>query len=361
MKKIILALILFLWLMCEKCYAAEGTAYDTAAINSQSNELIGIGFDDIYNSIAKGDNVGQLIWQSIKERLIYEPIERLGFIKGIFALSLVSGIISVIARDIGDNGIADLIEYICRLCVGTAAISGLGAVIGIMLQSIESITELINSAMPLIAGLLTAGGRAAQASTVGIFFTMMTDILAELTERITAPLIMLSSLTAMINNLSERRLITKLAELFKWATGLIIKGGAMLFIYLISMERITGGILNKAVSGTAKTAIGAVPVIGNTLKSGADAIENTAAVLGGGAGAAISVILIVLCAVPLIRIGVIVLLYKAAAAVIEPICDKELAVITDSIAEGCRLCFAALFAVMLMFTAGVLITLAGLS
>ena len=63
----------------------------------------------------------------------------------------------------------------------------------------------------------------------------------------------------------------------------------------------------------------------------------------------IIIVLIVASILPMIKIIAITFLYKFIAALIEPVTDKEIVEIIDSIGEGGKLIFSTLFSILFMF------------
>ena len=62
-----------------------------------------------------------------------------------------------------------------------------------------------------------------------------------------------------------------------------------------------------------------------------------------------AVICIAICIVPLAQAAGIVLLYKIAAAVIQPVSDKRIVGCIETVGEGCRLLLNVIFTMSLLF------------
>ncbi len=62
----------------------------------------------------------------------------------------------------------------------------------------------------------------------------------------------------------------------------------------------------------------------------------TAVLVKNGIGMTGAVICIALCVGPLVQIGCIVIMYKLAAALIQPVSDKRIVGCVESVGDGCQ-------------------------
>lgn len=88
---------------------------------------------------------------------------------------------------------------------------------------------------------------------------------------------MLSIALEMTDHISEKPILGKFAELLRQCISWGMKGAAMLFMLLLSLQKIGGGALNGLAAKTAKIAVGAVPVVGGVMGG---AVETAAAMAG---------------------------------------------------------------------------------
>ena len=91
------------------------------------------------------------------------------------------------------------------------------------------------------------------------------------------PAIQLSIALEMTDHISEKPILGKFAELLRQCISWGMKGAAMLFMFLLSLQKIGGGALNGLAAKTAKIAVGAVPVVGGVMGG---AVETAAAMAG---------------------------------------------------------------------------------
>ena len=95
--------------------------------------------------------------------------------------------------------------------------------------------------------------------------------------------------------------------------------------------------------------LSAIPGVGNTVQSVSELILGTGMVIRNSVGVTALVILVVLCASPCIQMAVMVLFYKLAAAVMEPVTDKRISGAVAGVGSGVMLLFKSLFTVVILF------------
>lgn len=152
----------------------------------------------------------------------------------------------------------------------------------------------------------------------------------------------------VLNYLSEEEYLSRFTELIETVVSWTLKTMLACVIGLNTIQ----GLIMPAVDSVKRSAVArgveAIPGIGDAVSGTAEVILGTAVVVKNGVGAAGAVICFALCLAPLIQIGVMVLFYKLAAALVQPVADKRLTGCIGGMADGCQLLMR------MIFTAGIL-------
>ncbi len=113
------------------------------------------------------------------------------------------------------------------------------------------------------------------------------------------------------------------------------------------------GLISPAIDTVKRSAVTksaeAIPGVGDIIGGVAEVALGTAVLVKNGIGMAGAMICIALCMVPLVQVAGIVLLYKLAAAVIQPVSDKRIVGCVETVGEGCRLLLHVVFTTSLLF------------
>lgn len=315
-----------------------------------------------FNELLKDLMEGKSIFRVIKERIIYVCKNELFYnnnhIKAIIIISIVSAVLNIAAADIKDKSVAELLGLIGQIIIIGIAAASFKNSINLLKNSVEDITDIMNSAVPFIVMLLTATGNMAAAGGGGII-AVGTSIMGNAIKTLIIPVLVIATLLKVLNILSKKQLLDKLSDLFMSGTKLGLKICAYIFVFLITLEKISGGVINKGVGGSLKSVIKMVPVVGDVMGGVSDIAVNTIAAISNGVGLLLILVIIISALMPLIEIGIAAFMFKLIAAVLEPICDKQTIEIIDTIGEGNFMILSALFIISAMFVMACAIILCG--
>jgi stage III sporulation protein AE len=109
-------------------------------------------------------------------------------------------------------------------------------------------------------------------------------------------------------------------------------------------------VVDGVTSKTAKFAISTfIPVVGKTLSDAADTVIGCTLLIKNAAGIAAMIGVIMICAVPLLKILALAALYKCAGALLEPISEKRVTNCINDVAGSMIHVFAISVSVAFMF------------
>ena len=165
-----------------------------------------------------------------------------------------------------------------------------------------------------------------------------------------------SQVTALLHN---GRIITTEArakEVRKVAEGLIASAVKVLLkiavSFVLGMNIIQGMIapaMDKLAENTITKTMQMIPGIGNVMSGMGQIFLASGLMIKNCLGATALVILVILCAVPFLKMAVLAVLYKFLAAVLEPIADKRLSGGMNGIANGGMLYLKIISTCLMMF------------
>jgi stage III sporulation protein AE len=180
---------------------------------------------------------------------------------------------------------------------------------------------------------------------------------ASLIKNFIVPAIMLGAGIYIVNYLTEHEIIGKFAALIKQAASWALKGIVILFAAVLGLQRVSTPILDNLAMKTARSATGAVPVVGDMLTGAMDTVLGFAQAAKSGMSVAVIISVVMVCALPVMRVLVLVAVYKFIAAAIQPVCDKRICDCIDAIASFTLLLLGAAVSVCVMFLFAVMIML----
>ena len=200
-------------------------------------------------------------------------------------------------------------------------------------------------------------GVASGPATVGAGYQLML-LLIYGTEKIllgvVLPLIYCYSLLTMINGIWVEEKLTLLTELLEKAVGWILKASLGVVTGISVFQSLITPVLDSVKTSAVEKALSALPGIGNAADGLLELAVGSAVVIRNSIGVLLLLLLLTVCAAPLLEILFTAFLIKCAAAFMGIVSDKRVTNCTDHMGNAGMLLFRTAGTAMLLF----LITLA---
>lgn len=178
--------------------------------------------------------------------------------------------------------------------------------------------------------------------------------------KILMPMIQLYVILELVNHFFEdekfQNLTELMGELIGW--GLKLAGAAVFGLTVV--QNLIAPAKDKLASGTVSKAASVIPGIGNAINGISELLIGSGIMIKNCVGVAALIILVVLGAIPILKIWCMAFFYKLAAVVTEPVADKRIAGCLAGMAKGGMLylrlviyCLALFFLTIALTTAAV--------
>ena len=149
-----------------------------------------------------------------------------------------------------------------------------------------------------------------------------------------APLVQIFVVMQFLNYILEGEKFSRMCELLEDG----IRWGMKIVVTLVMGLNVVQGLIYPAIdrlkTSSWTKAIGMIPGIGNSANAIGEMLIGTGMVIKNSVGVAAMLVLVILVAVPLVKIFVMSFLYKIASAVLEPITDKRIAGSINGVFKG---------------------------
>lgn len=216
--------------------------------------------------------------------------------------------------------------------------------------------ELIAFMQALIPAFCMSLAFSAAISSAAVFYQVILAVIY-LIQRILVyiliPGVHIYVVLMMLNLLTEEKMISKISSLIKKVISWSLKLMAGAITGINILQNMIAPAIDSLKNTAVTKALGAIPGIGGA----ADAVTNmflgSAIVIKNGIGVTALVILLILAFAPLVKMAVLVLLYKLTGALIQPAADKSVVDCIDGVGEGVKLLLQILGTALLMFMVSV--------
>ncbi len=264
-------------------------------------------------------------------------------------IALLAAVFSNFSRMFQNRQISDISFYALYLLLIALTISSFEAVVNWVRGGIEALVAFMGVFCPLYFLAVSI----ARGSVTSVAFYHLVLFLIFLTEALILnfllPILHIYMMVRVLNYLSDEDYLSKFAELIEMAVSWILKTVLACIVGLNVIQ----GLISPAIDTVKRSVITrsaeAIPGIGDAIGGMAEVAIGTAVLVKNGIGMAGAVISVALCVVPLVQVACIVLLYKLAAAVIQPVSDKRIVGCIETVGEGCRLLLGVIFTTGFLF------------
>ncbi len=375
MKKWILLLALILSFLPRAVYAAEPAEItaidieneleklDTAAVDAAAEKLgAEIGFSDLLAEILSGEFEFTLSdWKEwILEGVIGELRVQGRLLAQLVLIVLLSAILKQCSDSFRGKTVGEMGFYVCYMVLIVVILNSFYNISEGVVERMSGLCEVFRAMIPLFLCLSAASGNFLQTAWMGTTLLGGSAALSVAISHVLIPGILLAIALELTDHISEKPILGQFAALLRQCISWGMKGAAILFMFLLSLQKIGGSALSGLPAKTARIAVGSVPVVGDVLSG---AVETAAVALGalrGGTLIAAAVLLLLLCLPLLIKLFVIMLVFRLTAAAVEFICEERLVECVAAAGEYTGLLLGVVFLGEGMFLFSALLLLGGL-
>ncbi|WP_453995089.1 stage III sporulation protein AE [Bacillus nitroreducens] len=226
-------------------------------------------------------------------------------------------------------------------------------------EAIQSMINFILALVPLLLALVASSGGIASAAFFHPLILFLMNTSGLLIQYIVLPLLFMSALLSIVSTLSEQHKVTQLAQLLRNASIGIIGVFLTIFLGVISVQGTTTAVADGVTIRTAKFITGNfIPVIGRMFTDATDTVISASVILKNTVGLFGVVILLLIAVFPAIKVLSLAIIYKLAAALLQPLGGGPVIACLDIISKSVIYIFAALAIVSLMFFLSITVIIA---
>ena len=280
-------------------------------------------------------------------------------IRQLLVVAILSALMSVLTEAFTHKSAGETGFYVTFLMTAALAISSLYIVVGVLTRLVSTVSSIMQASLPMMIGLMVMGGNFVGVAGFNAILFFALQFLTGFITTMFVPLILTATALDIASKLStDGAKLDRLAELIRKIADWTLKGILALFAFLLTLQRITAPIASNLAIRTSRNVIGAVPVVGNAFTAAIDTVVSFSQAARSGVLVALVLVICAAIAGPLIKIFVLGFLYRIVAAFLQPISDKRLVALMDSVGKHINMLFfaAALIGVMCIYMVVILLS-----
>lgn len=311
-----------------------------------------ISLKGIIENFKKGqlDLSPQEALESVFQYFFQEILGNLTLLGKLLIVAVVCVVLQNLQSAFANGTVAKLAYFVCYLVVITLAVGSFKVAVNTGISTVDKMVDFMQVLLPILLALLTAMGGLTSVALLQPFLMVSLSVMATLIQKIIFPLIFLCAVLSIANNVSDRYKVSRLAGLLKQFTKVGIGLVLTIFIGIVTVEGVAGAVVDGVSLRTAKFVTGAfVPVAGSMFADALDAVIGGSLLLKNAIGLTGVLVLSLLVLFPVLKILAVAIIYRLAAALLQPLGDSLMADTLEDMAGSLFMVFAAVTSVAIMF------------
>lgn len=200
-------------------------------------------------------------------------------------------------------------------------------------RCLDRITEFTMLIQPVFCMAMVFSSGVNSAGLTYEILLLVLYLVENLLQKVLFPLIFIYLITQFANYAWKEERFSSMAHLLESG---VLCAQKILVAFVLGLNLIQGMVapaVDQLRRSAAVRTIGIIPGIGGAMNSVSELLLGTGILIKNSVGATVVVILILLCAKPLLEIGILSLVYRVLAAVAEPVTDQRISGVLDALAR----------------------------
>lgn len=265
-------------------------------------------------------------------------------------LAVLGSLLKNLQNTFASEGVAQVSRTVVLLVLLSVCMYSFSIASDLARRTIIGMTDFILSLVPVMLTLLTGLGSLAAAAVFQPVLLTAAGLVGVLVSNVVLPLLMAAALLTLIDKMLTGIGLNKLAGFFKdgaaWMLGFFLTIFVGITVINGTVAAVTDGVALRTGKFAAKAFI---PVVGNMFSDAFETVAGASLVLKNTIGIFGVISLAAISLFPMLKMFAITLIYRGAAALLQPLGEETISDTLESMARHMYTLIGAVAAVALMF------------
>lgn len=225
------------------------------------------------------------------------------------------------------------------LAITLVAAGDFRRMMGLGVETMSQLEVFSKALLPTLSAAVAASGGIVSASVRQVATIFFVDLLLSLIRGLLLPLVYFYVAAAAADAMLPGRRLAGISRAIRKGTVWLLTGALALFTLYLTVSGAAAGSADTVTARLARSAVGVLPVVGSILADAADSVLAGAGAVKNTVGAAGLLAVLAVCLLPLVRLGVQYLVYKAAAFLAGILGAEQLTGLIDALGGAFGLIF----------------------
>lgn len=357
MKRLLMLLLLLMLPLCALADVTQGAldvleGLDTEQLSQRAEELLGESLSSRVGAILSGkEGVGA---QELLQRLWALFKNALGggswMLLRLLAPCALCGIADAFKPRAGGEGVMKAARTACFLLIATYMAQDLQAHVSQARAAIEGMAELMQTLFPLLLTLLAAVGGAGGAAFYQPAVVAACGTMTALIRNVSLRFALGHAMLTIVSHTAENARISRMTAFFKTVSTWTLGVSFTVFISVTALRGLSAAAVDGVSIRTAKYAVdNFVPVVGGMFADTMDTLVGCSLLIKNALGLSGLAMLLLYAAAPMCQTLAGVMVYRVAAALMEPVADERITQCVHGFSNALLLFFIIELSVCAMF------------
>lgn len=267
----------------------------------------------------------------------------------ILVIALIAAVFHNFSNVFGSRQVCEISFYILYLLLIALCLSSFQLVMEWVCEGVEKLTAFMGVFCPVyfLAVSLAKGSVTAVAFyNLMLFFIYLVEMVIVY---FVIPVIHIYIMVKVLDFLSAQEYLSKFAELIEVMVSWLLKTLVACTLGFNVIQGMISPAIDTVKRSTVSRTAEAIPGVGDAIGGVTEVVFGTAVLVKNGVGITGMLICLAICLVPLVQTGLISLMYKLAAAMIQPVSDKRVTGCVECVGDGLKLLMRVIYTTGLLF------------
>lgn len=310
----------------------------------------GIEFGELVRQLINGEEIdkGELVKKILD--VVFQEVLAFRFeLIQIILLCIVFAILYNFTNIFENPAVTEISFYMVYMLLLVLLLKSFFILKDIVLVVLDDMLVFLKLLIPTFSLSMAFSGQVA----VGSVFYELTFLLIYgiewLMNYLIVPAIQIYVVVEMMNYLTEEEMLSKMTELIKEGIQWLLKLLFTMVIGINVVQNLLAPVIDNFKSTLISRTAGMIPGLGTSINAVTEIMVGTGIIIKNGVGVAAILVLLVLCAGPVLKVWVMTFLYRVIAAVMQPIADRRMLGCISGAGEGGRLLGKVIVTTVVMF------------
>lgn len=296
----------------------------------------GIGLRDLV-SLLRGEGDGpdlRSFGSALATYFAKEIVANATLLGRLLALVVLLGLLLALRSSFGDESVAQVAYLLGCIVLAGLAINGLRIAVEAAREHVGLTLDFMRAIMPVLLSLLIGVGAVVTAGLFSPWLLFATYAIASVCNGLVVPMVMVSAACEVVSSLGTQVKVTGVASVLRQVAVTALGLSLTLFLGVMTVQSAAGSVADGVAFRTGKfLASSFLPVIGKMFGDAMEMVVGGSLVLKNAVGIAGGLAVFAMTALPALKIGAVILIYRVAAALAQPVAGREIVACLDGIAN----------------------------